>query len=82
MAALRIAIACVVTTVWAIVYVAPYFVDDSPDASPAVSGVMLCVVVYFFGTGAANAWRRVQRAAEAYNEDPDKPREVPPDAPQ
>lgn len=71
---LRILLACVVTTVWAFVYLAPYFVHDSPSPPPEVSGVMLCVVAYFFTRAAVEAVRnqkdKIKRAADAYNSEP------------
>jgi hypothetical protein len=50
LSALRIAVAVVVAVVWAVVYLAAVFSHGSIHAPPELSGVMLAVVTWLFGS--------------------------------
>lgn len=73
MDAFRIGIAVIVTAVWAVVYLATVF-NPNVHAPAELSGVMLGVVTWLFGTGFLRAQKtrqRLKKAADALLADDD-----------
>lgn len=67
MTAFRVTIAIIVTAVWAVVYLATVF-NPNVHAPPELSGVMLGVVTWLFGSEfrkAQRARQRLKKAADA-----------------
>ena len=76
MNALRIGVAVVVTLVWAIVYISPYFSRNAPAAPPEVSGIMLLVVGYLLSSAGRDVIKksveRAERVRDALKEPSDE----------
>lgn len=65
MSILRIVIAVIVAVVWAVVYLAAVFSGGHIHAAPELSGVMLAVVTWLFGTELRRSIHRsAKRVAE------------------
>lgn len=65
MSQLRIAVAILITLVWAVVYLASVFSYGRINAPPEISAVMLAVVTWLFGTELRRSLRGGARKVES-----------------